>query len=420
MNRLSGEQEEPRRPARRRVPALALLGSAGLVAVAAQAPPPAAEEPAIAPQPAVVVSLPHPELLKEIARPAEHRADPVAQPSTLVQDIAAVTAGPRTLRGGLGPIGPISGPLTAHLTDDGVVWGPQWVRGALPAPGRGAPARSAELETGEEPRSDGSSEIPDARKITLSRLANPAPEVRTVEPRKNSAVSPESPLWLRMSVGVPAKGYRAGETVAVRLSAPADCYAAVFRVDAAGKPSTVFRAPAPSRRFAFVMTAGPVAGPEYLVAVASAHPLDGPDAAAALRASGVRFASVTTAAESPTGPSEAWSLAVEHAAALGGSARKWQRFEWAVAAAQFGTRAPVTVAARRASPDKPAAAKPTVKTTGPDESILPTGAATTPDTKPPAAVQPASSPDPKPADPKPAESGAVEGTQKAPAAGGND
>lgn len=278
----------------------------------------------------------------------------------------APEAGPRRMAGHIGPTGPILGPLNTNVSLDGPVLGPQWNGKPLPVAtgpllfqkgmrvANAAPALPAR-------HSDISSELPDERKVALSRLVNPQQvQARPAEQTQRAEASAEKPLSIHLSVNAPESGPAAGEVVAVRMSASADCYAALIRVDTSGQASVVFRSPGPSRSFACAVRGGPGAGAEYLVAVASVHPLNGNDAVAALR-SGGGFATVRTAEGGPE-PGAAWSQAVAQAGSLSGPAAKWQRFEWAVATGAFAVRSPKQVASARRSLDKASVAKPnTVK-----------------------------------------------------------
>ena len=276
---------------------------------------------------------------------------------------SGVAAGPHRLAGHIGATGPILGPLNTAMGPDGPVYGPQWNEKPLPAVtgpllfqkgqrvANGAPS-------GPTRRSDISSELPDERKVALSRLVNPQQvQARPAEQAQRADVSAEKPLSIHLAVNAPESGPAAGEVVAVRMSASTDCYAALIRVDTSGQASVVFRSPGPSRSFACAVRGGPGAGAEYLVAVASVHPLNGNDAVAALR-SGGGFATVRTAEGGPE-PGAAWTQAVAQAGSLSGPTAKWQRFEWAVATGAFAVRSPKQVASARRGTDRGAAVRPT-------------------------------------------------------------
>jgi hypothetical protein len=394
--------------------ALAGLGGAGLLAMGANiatlgaetgAPYPAAGRDALAraevsPQEmAAWKALTAPPAL--VPRASERSPAPVAPASAA--EPAKRAASVRRTGGGsggghIGPTGPLPGKLNTKLAAGGPILGPIWDRSplpvVLPGPTTGRPSRASAMPAVLD--SPLASELPSARTIALSRLANPAPQTRTVPQVKPAEATADRPLSLRLSLS--RSGYRVGDTVAARMVASGDCYAALIRVDANGSASTVFRSSSPSRRFACVFTAGPVSGAEYLVSIASVRPLDGADVAAALRASGAGFAAVPAAAPGSTAPAQAWSLALGQASGLGGAAAHWQRFEWDVAALSFNTTAPPPAIAKgsgsksgkvAARPDtvKPTAIAPPAPVEG---SVLPKGD-----------VPKADAPKPEPAKPEP-------------------
>jgi hypothetical protein len=313
-----------------------------------------------------------------------------AKPAVPAPAAPARPAQPARLAGRIGPIGPIGGPLSTDVPL-GIVSGPEWNRAPLP----GIHSRMVKVPAAPPVapavprRPNASSELPDERTLALSRLANPALQVRTGPEVVKPEVSAEKPLGINLSVGRPTGGYEAGSTVAVRVSATAPCYAVLIRVDANGRASTVLRSSRLTRGFSVALKAGPSAGPEYLVALASAVPMGGAEAAAILRASGQGFAAVP-AVDGGATPGNAWSTAVGHASGLGGSGRQPQRFEWAVDTASFGTRAPKTAVAQRPEA-KPAAPKeaprpkeqPAPRATG-EDSALPTPKPAEPAKEPPA------------------------------------
>jgi hypothetical protein len=314
-------------------------------------------------------------------------AKPVAPGATMP---AAQPARPARLAGRIGPMGRISGPLSTDVPL-GIVTGPEWTRAPLP----GVHSRlvkvpvPAPVTPAVPRRPNASSELPDERTLALSRLANPALQVRTGPQAAKPEVSVDKPMGVRLSLNRPAAGYEAGSTVAVRVSASAPCYAVLIRVDANGRATTVLRSSRLARGFTVALKAGPSAGPEYLVALASAVPIGGAEAAAILRASGQGFAAVP-AVDGGASPGNAWSTAVGHVSGLGGSGRQPQRFEWAVDTASFGTRAPKTAVAQRPEPKSAApreAARPkeqpAAKAPG-EESALPTSKPVEPAKEPPA------------------------------------
>lgn len=257
-----------------------------------------------------------------------------------VQGIGPVV-GPR---GGMGRLGPVDGPLSVSLPG-GEIGGPQW-RGA-PLPAVGARAAGSLPLTGDTPSTDTpspsgpttnvvSSELPDARTLELSRLANPEMQVRPQAPKPAAApqASQNAPLRMSMVVSRPSRGVSVGDFIPVRVSATTDCYLALLRVDTDGKATTAFRSPGASQSFTCAVKAGPGTGPIYLVAVGSTHPLSGAEAVAALRNQGGGFPTLTTAAGGTDG-STAWSAVLAQAGSLGGTPRPWQRYEWAVSTGSF-------------------------------------------------------------------------------------
>lgn len=285
-------------------------------------------------------------------------------------------------RGRIGYMGPITGPLNTNLSGVGPVRGPIWTGAPLPnVLGIGPLAHGAPQppQSGAGPRlagpasgGDVGSELPDADKLALARLANPAlsgvkPAVAVQSP---GGVTPEKPLYVHLSVARPARGYEPGATVAVRGSARTDAYFVLIGVDGQGNASTLFRSSSPARSFGFAVRAQSTPGPQYLVAIASVEPPTGGDVAAAMRASGQGFAAPAVAlASGGAQPGAAWAAAVSQAAGLGGGAKGWKRHEWSVSTTSFFTRAPTKVAVERRKPEQPVAPK--VGT--PDGSILPTG-----------------------------------------------
>jgi hypothetical protein len=324
--------------------------------------------------------------------------------------------------GRIGPAGPVSGPLSTNLPLAEGFRGPIWTRNALPAitpgsvrlprtpvvpgiPGNGSLPGMAAVPRESTGGPDLSSEIPDQRALELTRLANPQQQVRSAAGQAAPATA-EKPVSVSLAVARPKGGYEVGQIVTVRAAASTEAYIALIRVDAAGKSSVVFSSARPVRSFARALRAGPVGGPEYLVAIASAHPLNGAAAAGALRSSGAGFSAVPASQEG-TPPGQAWSLALAEAASLSGAQARWERFEWAVATASFGTRAPKIVASKpagekpagkpaadKAAGDKADGAKPAAQ----DGSALPGAEAGKPQPKPAE-----TKPDEKPAEGKPAE-----------------
>jgi hypothetical protein len=161
-------------------------------------------------------------------------------------------------------------------------------------------------------------------------------QVRATAPAKADEVTAEKPLALH--VALKASSYRTGEPVAARVTANAACYAALIRVDAAGKATTVFQTSRPSKDFTCLLKAGPGAGSEYLLAVASVQPLTAADVAAALRGGGGGFTAVKSNVEGGMAPAAAWSQAIALVDSLDGGQRKLARFEWSSDTATFVTQ----------------------------------------------------------------------------------
>jgi hypothetical protein len=280
----------------------------------------------------------------------------------LQQTLGSLGAGP------IGYMGPIAGPLNTSLSG-GYVRGPIW--NGEPLPQVGSPGLLIEAEAGALPAAEAgpeaSSELPDAGKLALARLANPteaAPASPAAHPGAGGPaaapapeVSPEKPLTLRMAFQRPVKGYEPGASVTVKLTAAADAYVLVLGVDGTGRAVTLGKSAGPVRSFGIAFRAQAEPGPQYLVALASVHPLTGPDVAAALRGNGPAWLSpVVTVAREAASPANAWAAAAGHAQLLGGAARGWQRHEWTLAAGSFAVRAPAPPAAEAAArpPRRPA------------------------------------------------------------------
>lgn len=372
--------------------ALLILGAGGItLASRSVSEPPAA--PVTPPTLMPIGTEPTVAAAPEMGPPRPASLDRVGPPAPIRVASAAVPAAPRTApRGSIGFLGRVEGPLNTALPDEGALLGPEWARKPLPnvlmgplPPQRTATAPVKPTPAGPLPGSDISSELPDERTVALSRLANPELQVRTATPAKADEVSAEKPLSLH--VAIKGINYRLGEPVTARVSANAACYAALIRVDAAGKATTVFQTSRPSKEFTCLLKAGPNSGSEYLLAVASVQPLTAADVAAALRGGGGGFASVKTTVEGGIAPAAAWSQAVALVDSLDGGQRKLQRFEWSADTTTFVTQPAAVVAERpkvRAPETKTAPAREEVKTEPGTEkgegSTLPKPA--TPETKP--------------------------------------
>lgn len=405
------DEQTPVRPSNRSgIPVLAGIGSLAALVIGGQifagwappARPPAPAQVAVSevpPPPAM-----HAQRFLNPAPPPIEAAQPPLQPET-PETVPTPTPGAAP-RSGMGRLAPLNGPLSAALPE-GPVLGPNWNLQPLPSveetgiiPGRGRRGRKGFGPAAALPQqgeSEMSSEIPDAKKVELSRLASPDIQQRTVDDKKTPSVSAQQPLRLSVSAG---RGRRieVGDMVAVRVAASADCYLALICVDAAGTPSVLFRSSAPSRQLARVVRAGPTPGAEYLLAVGSVHPLESGDVGAAVRAAGGGFRAVPAAAEG-VGPGSAWTAAVASASGLGSGSR-WERFEYAVATASFAARAPAVTARRggvrqdRTTVPVPPTSAPAGNTPAPTEgSQVPTAAPTTPKPETPAA-KPEVKPDP--------------------------
>jgi hypothetical protein len=284
----------------------------------------------------------------------------------------------------------VGGPLNTALPQ-GPLIGPVWERKALPNALAGPlmvqrPASQAATAATDAslPASDVSSELPDERTVALSRLANPEMQVRTTAPAKVDEVTAEKPLALR--VALKASSFHTGDAVTARVSSNAACYAALIRVDAAGKATTVFQTTRPGKDFTCLLKAGPGAGSEYLLAVASTQPLTAADVAAALRGGGGGFTAVKATVEGGVAPAAAWTQAVALVDSLDGGQRKLARFEWSADTATFVTQPAALVERPKARvPDVKPTPEPTAEKG--EGSALPKPAA--PETKPEAKPTPA-------------------------------
>ena len=190
-------------------------------------------------------------------------------------------------------------------------------------------------------------------------------------------MSAENPLNLHLVLGGKHEP-RVGEAVTAHVTANSECYAALILVDAAGKASTLFKSPTPTRSFSILVKAGPSAGSEYLLAVASIHPLSGSDVAAALNG-GSAFPAVTSAVEGSVQPAVAWGAAVAQAATLTGAPQHPHHIETATAVAGVAVRPPLLASrpggvahleAGNHPSDRPAP-KPAPRADGSDTSVVP-------------------------------------------------
>lgn len=376
--------------------ALLILGAGGITLASRPAPEPDIT-PAIPPTPMLVnSSFVGPLIPKEMGPPKPAELDQMGPPAPprriAAAGVSATTSGPR---GSIGFIGPVAGPLNTALPQSGPLVGPVWERKALPnvmagplllarTPAGSVPSTPAAPQT----NSDISSELPDERTVALSRLANPEMQVRATVPAKADEVTAEKPLALR--VAIKASNFHTGDAVTARVSANAACYAALIRVDAAGKATTVFQTARPSKDFTCLLKAGPSAGSEYLLAVASTQPLTAADVAAALRGGGGGFTAVKTTVDGGIAPAAAWTQAVALVDSLDGGQRKLARYEWSADTATFVTQ-PAALLERpkvRAPEAKPAPDPAAEKGEG---STLPKPAA--PESKPESKPAPAPSED---------------------------
>ncbi|MFN3649354.1 MAG: hypothetical protein ACK47B_07205 [Armatimonadota bacterium] len=273
--------------------------------------------------------------------------------------------------------GPVRGPLWSGTP---LPWLPSGRAPAIPAPGTAIPVEAP--RPAEEPQPTAaaakpespatSSELPDPKKLALSRLARPELETLKLE-KQAGKVSAAEPLRVELSLAEAGKTVGPGDSLTVRLAATAACYLALIRVDASGKAATAFRAPLPSQRLSLTLKAGAETGAEYLLAVASVKPLSGAQVSAALKASGNSFPTVQLASANS---GAAWNAALAHAGALSGPAARWERFEWAVDTAAVAVRAPEKTVAVKPAPEKPAPEKPASAAEKPSpgkpaESVLP-------------------------------------------------
>lgn len=301
--------------------------------------------------------------------------------------------------GGIGSLGTPGGALSAQLADSGEVIGPQWWRAPLPAvvPGKpGAVAPVPMVPTSLQ------SELPDARTVQLSRLANPAPQAqaRLIVAQRGAAPAADRPVSVSLQVVRPPSGLTAGQPVTVRVQASTDCYLALIRVDATGRGSVVLRTPAPSRSFSCSLRANALAGNEYLLALACAQPLSSGDVGAVVRAGSTGFGA-PGGASTGLEPGRAWREAVGAAASLGGGAQAWQRFEWSIATASYATQPAAAPLQLAAIPPPGSAASVTPE----GASVLPSGGNKGGSEQP--------KPQDKPAAEKPAAQGAVAATSDA-------
>jgi hypothetical protein len=378
-------------------PAASVLGlmlcGASVMAVEAQRNPmlDAAANPA---PDAGVVSRPHEEIALAApfvgppypvitSAPAGPMGAPDAMASAVQETFGPSQVSHSGLRGGIGITGPLVGPLNTDLSG-ATVRGPIYTGQPLPAIGGIMPRSEGAPQPGQTTPpgaplvgTEAGSELPDAQKLALARLANPlkvtlpgAAKPAAPTTAAAPAVSAEKPLSVSLSVSSPRNGYEPGATVAVRASANVDAYFLVIAVDAQGNATTLVRSSSPGRSVGYAVRAQTEPGPEYVVALASVNPLTGGDAAAALRSYGSAFRMpVATVANAAAQPGSAWSAAVSHAAALGGGTKGWKRFEWALSPASFFTRQPVKVAVQQKAPEK-AIAKPEANE---GSSVLPAG-----------------------------------------------
>ncbi len=321
---------------------------------------------------------------------------PVPAEVLLARSAAQAVAGgvsgkPRKLPGGLGPIGPVQGPLSVELAPSGPVVGPSWNRNPLPM------LPNLSLPVGVEPRTrstdtpamasvpstpkgvagqkgaDSSSVIPDAAVLAVSQKANPTLEVRDRVARAAETTA-EKPISVNLELGDASEPRAAGGIVAVRMNASAAGYFVLLRIDAAGKVSTVFRSVRPAQRVACVLRAGTQPGAEYLVALATVNPPNGEDVAAALKGAPMSLA-MPAGASGGLQPGPAWAAVVQYAPGVAGPSDPiaWQKHQWAVSTASFVTRAQVEPAKRdekgrdekpsmsiaaKGAPAKPPAGKP--------------------------------------------------------------
>ncbi len=282
--------------------------------------------------------------------------------------------------GGIGFIGPIAGPLNASVPN-GPVGGPEWSRSPLPnAAGRIA-FEIGEGAALESPDRGLDSELPDPKRIALSRLANPSSsDARPTEapagsPAVQARVSPERPLGLKLAVSRPARGYRGGDSVSARITATAPGYLALIRVDSAGKATIEFRSPIPSREAVCSLRLSEAGGGEYLLAVATVKPWNGSELAAAVRGTDHGFSIAPGILNASAAAASAWTQALAVIPSLGASGPTAQRFEWAAATQSLGVRAvPQTAEAGTSGGERsttdPASGRPASPRDG---SVLPGG-----------------------------------------------
>jgi hypothetical protein len=280
------------------------------------------------------------------------------------------------LPGGLGFVGRIDGALNAS-PDAATVLGPRWNGQPLPMVGAspGSLLALGFAARGGAP-GDLSSELPTSDALAASALANPGAVVRTAPAKQVIEASPENPLALKLTVKRRQAG--SGELIDVRVFASADCYVGLIRVDSSGAAGIPFRSPTPGRSFGCVLTPALGEGAEYLVAVASSHPLSTGDIPALLKASEQSLSAVETVVGGAS-PERAWTLAVAQAGSLGRAEAPWARHEWAVATHSAAVPPKGALAAKDGVPSEvPASAETgtTAVVSTPTEGVAATGAAT--------------------------------------------
>ena len=152
--------------------------------------------------------------------------------------------------------------------------------------------------------------------------------------------------------------YRAGELVAVRVSASADCYAGrdPGRRRGKGVHRILVRAPVPELRAG--REGRPNSGPGVRGRGRVGAPAERRGSGGGAAELGAGFPAASPAAYTGgagVSAGAAWSAAVTQASALSGAPAKWQRYEWSVATASFGTRPPDRVASGRRGHERAAA-----------------------------------------------------------------
>ena len=246
-----------------------------------------------------------------------------------------------------GPVGPNQPSTGTDTGDGGVVSGPSWrlppllpvitvpapaTPGSPPAPKVNDPKKPVVAAVRPTP---GTGNTPTPAAPVTPGGGTPTPVAPPEPPRPTS----ENPLKVSVALDRTSAEYSPAELVQVKVAASTDCYIALLRVDAQGNASLLYprrlgRAARRGKSYAWAMKAG-TEGWERVVVVASAQPLTGSDAAAALDATGP--SGDTPAGAPAANPSQAGSALQSVLRAQGGDATfgQWARHDWACAQLTF-------------------------------------------------------------------------------------